>query len=69
MAPVFVGQEDTLVFVGAHPVGDGLPGEFEGVFHAHRPQGGLLQKSHTLKTVQDFEGSDQWVLGFGAGLV
>jgi hypothetical protein len=24
-------------------VGDGLHGEVEGVFHAHRPRGGLLQ--------------------------
>jgi hypothetical protein len=24
-------------------VGDGLQGEVEGVFHAHRPRGGLLQ--------------------------
>jgi len=44
--------------VGAHPVGDGLQGDavergclvmrlsdvVEGVCHAHRPRGGLLQK-------------------------
>ena len=28
-----------LIFVGAHPVGDGLQGEAEGVCHTHRPQG------------------------------
>jgi hypothetical protein len=27
-------------------VGDGLQGEAEGVFHAHRPRGGLLQIQH-----------------------
>ncbi len=31
-------------FVGAHPVGDGMQGKDEGVCHAHRPRGGLLQQ-------------------------
>jgi hypothetical protein len=40
-SPILVGHAAIVVFVGAHPVGDG----FQGVFHAHRPQGGLLQKN------------------------
>jgi len=36
---------DGFCFVRAPPVGDGLQGEAEGVFHAHRPRGGLPQKS------------------------
>ena len=37
------------------PVGDG----FQGVFHARRPQGGLLQKIHPLPVAQDFNGPNQ----------
>jgi hypothetical protein len=42
MAHAFVGHVAIFVFVGAHPVGDG----FQGVFHAHRPQGWALKKIH-----------------------
>jgi len=44
MAHVFVGHVDIFVFVGAHPVGDG----FQGVFHAHRPQGWARTKKRSL---------------------
>ncbi len=40
MARVGADHADRVVFVGAHLVGEG----FRGVFHAHRPQGGLLQR-------------------------
>ena len=52
-----VGAEhvDIVVFVGAHPVGDGL----QGVFHAHRLQGGSYKKGHLSKVVQDFKGPDR----------
>ena len=45
-------------------MGDGLQGEVEGVCHAHRPQGGLLQKSHCLNVVQDFRGGGFITGGF-----
>ena len=44
MARIFVGNVDFFVFVGAHPVGDG----FQGVFHAHRPQGWAPTKKRSL---------------------
>jgi hypothetical protein len=40
---------------GAHPVGEGL----QGVFHAHRPQGGLLRKSDPFHVVQYFQEANQ----------
>ena len=44
-----------------------------GVCHAHRPRGGLLQKSHPLKVFPDFKGLDQkWArvqLHVGAGAI
>ena len=47
---------DIVVFVGTHPVGEG----FQGVFHAHRPQGWAPTKdSGPLPAVQDFKGTDQ----------
>jgi hypothetical protein len=44
MAHAFVGHVAIFVFVGAHPVGDG----FQGVFHAHRPQGWAPTKKRSL---------------------
>jgi hypothetical protein len=55
MAHVFVGHAAIVAFVGAHPVGDG----FQGMFHAHRPQGWTPTKSHRSKVVQDFKRPDQ----------
>jgi hypothetical protein len=54
MTPVDAEHAEVVVFVGAHPVGDGL----QGVFHAHRPQG-WATKNDPLPVVQDFKGPDQ----------
>ena len=43
-------------------MGDGSQDEVEDVFHAHRPRGGLLQKSHSLNAVQNFKEPDQSAL-------
>jgi hypothetical protein len=51
MAHVFVGHAAIVDFVGTHPVGDG----FQGMFHAHRPQGWAPTKNHRSKVVQDFK--------------
>ena len=40
-------------------MGDGLRSKDEGVYHAHRPRGGLLQKTHSLFMAQDFMVPDQ----------
>jgi len=55
MTHVGVDHADLVVFVGAHPVGEGL----QGVFHAHRPQGGLLRKSDPFHVVQYFQEANQ----------
>jgi hypothetical protein len=44
-----------FVFVGAHPVSQGL----QGVCHAHRPQRWAPKKSNPLQAAQDFKGPDQ----------
>ena len=43
-----------VVFVGAHPVGDGL----QGVFYAIAHRGGLLQKSLVLNVAQGLKRLD-----------
>jgi hypothetical protein len=62
MAHVFVGHVAIFVFVGAHPVGDG----FQGVFHAHRPQGWAPTKNRSLailiKTSMDRSHNDHVTL-------
>ena len=60
---LFVGHAGIFVFVGAHPVGDGLQGDASqseagacATPIAHR--GGLLQKSDPLNAVQGDKGPD-----------
>ena len=55
--------------VGAHPVGDVFQGDavesdvVEVVFHAHRPRGGLLQKSHAVHGFDCASGQAYWGKG------
>jgi len=55
MALVGAEHADIVVFVRAHPVGDGL----QGVFHTHRPQGWAPTKNDPLPVVQGFKNPDQ----------
>jgi hypothetical protein len=48
-------------------VGDGLHGEVEGVFHAHRPRGGLLQRQLIAHEVGFYKDNNIGMLGADTG--
>jgi hypothetical protein len=60
-------SRDDFLWWEPTPVGDGLHGEVEGVFHAHRPRGGLLQRQLIAHEVGFYKENNIGMLGTDTG--